>query len=349
MLALGPDLVLREPAWLALLPLALLPWWQAGQATTPWAHLAWLPADTLGLRVEQLMRALASLALIAAMLGLAHPERPETTVTRTGRGAEIALLLDRSASMDESLRHNGRLIGNESRETKAQSMRQALLGFVGRRPHDRYALVFFAASPMRVLPFTEDLDAVRAALGAAGIGRGLVETDIGRALVAGIEAFDGRPYSGSRVIVLVSDGGAVLSLGMQERIRAGLARHHISLYFIYIRSATNSPDLEREDVGPIEASTPEWVLHGWFRTLQTPYRVFQAKDPGSISAAVDAVGRLQNLPLDYLARRPRHDHRPACFGLAATLSLLLAALAGVRARATTMPASSSWLRPGSAR
>lgn len=330
MLQLGPELVLREPLWLLLLPLALLPWLQRTAATQTASHLAWLPPDPVGTQVERWMRALACLALAAAVLGLAHPERPETVVTRTGRGAEIALLLDRSASMDEGLRHNGRLLGNESRETKAATMRHALQAFVDRRPHDRYALVFFAASPMRVLPFTEDLDAVHAALEAASIGRGLVETDIGRALLAGIEAFDGRPYTGSRVIVLVSDGGAALSLPVQERIRAGLARHHISLYFIYIRSATNSPDLEREDVGPIEASTPEWVLHGWFRTLKTPYRVFQAKDPGSMAAAVESVGRLQNLPLDYPARLPRHDHRPLCFGLAGLLAAVLAAVGGRR-------------------
>ncbi len=188
-------------------------------------------------------------------------------------------------------------------------MRRAFTDFVSRRPHDRYALVLFANSAMRILPFTEDVTAVRAGIAATSIGRGLTETDIGRALLAGIEAFKDRAYTGSRVIVLVSDGGAVIDPPTQARIREGLAKERISLYFIYIRSATNSPDLYQDSVGPIEASTPEWVLHGWFRTLRTPYRVFQASDPASIDAAVTALDRQQNLPLD--VRRTHPACRPA--------------------------------------
>jgi mxaC protein len=280
------------------------------------------------------LRIVAALTIAATVIALAGPERPESSVTRTGRGAEIALLLDRSSSMDQEIRDNGRT-RRVSDETKAQSMRRAFTDFVSRRPHDRYALVLFANSAMRILPFTEDVAAVRAGIAATSIGRGLTETDIGRAMLAGIEAFKDRAYTGSRVIVLVSDGGAVLDPPTQARIREGLSKERISLYFVYIRSATNSPDLYQDSVGPIEASTPEWVLHGWFRTLRTPYRVFQASDPASIDAAVTTLDRQQNLPLTYEERIPRRSTLAALLLLARLLVLSPRTRRTVRMQAAT--------------
>jgi mxaC protein len=323
MSALLATIAWDDVRWLWLLPLALLPLLPRATAANRVPHLAWLPADRVGPVAEAALRIVAALAIGATVIALAGPERPESSITRTGRGAEIALLLDRSSSMDQEIRHNRYDRAEVERETKAQSMRRAFTDFVSRRPHDRYALVLFANSAMRILPFTEDVTAVRAGIAATSIGRGLTETDIGRALLAGIEAFKDRAYTGSRVIVLVSDGGAVLDPPTQTRIREGLARERISLYFIYIRSATNSPDLYQDSVGPIEASTPEWVLHGWFRTLPTPYRVFQAKDPASIGAAVTALDRQQNLPLTYEERIARVDLRGVALAVAAALAALL--------------------------
>ncbi len=319
----------QDPRWLLMLPLALLPLWRLSQEMISVPHLAWLPADRLGQLAAFVVRLLTCVAIAATIVGLAAPEQPESFVARTGRGAEIALLLDRSSSMDEEIRHNGSDLSSVVRESKAQSMRNAFKGFLERRPNDRYALILFASSAMRVLPFTEDVAAVRAGLATASIGRGLSGTEIGRALLAGIEAFQDRAYTGSRAIVLVSDGGAVLDPPVEARITEGLARERISLYFIYIRSATNSPDLEKESVGPIEASTPEWVLHNYFKTLKTPYRVFQAKDPASIGAAVATVDKQQNLPLIYQERVPRVDLRGPAFllaGLAGALLLVMRTL-----------------------
>ncbi len=334
-----------EPRWLLLLPLALLPFWRRRNEGVGVAHVQGLPLDRLGPVVDLAMRGLAALTIAATIAGLASPERPESFVARTGHGAEIALLLDRSSSMDEEIRHNARDITAAVRESKALSMRKAFTSFVAQRPHDRYALVLFASSAMRVLPFTEDVAAIRAGLSAASVGRGLSETNVGSALLAGIEAFQGRAYTGSRVIVLVSDGGAVLDPPIEARIRDGLARERINLYFIYIRSATNSPDLEQESVGPIQASTPEWVLHNFFKTLQSPYRVFQAKDPAAIGAAVAAVGAQQNLPLIYQARIPRVDLRGALFMLAAGAGTLLLALRSMRIDGASMPRERADAKP----
>jgi mxaC protein len=321
-----------EPRLLWLLPLALLPLWRVASLSTVVPHVAWLPRDRVGPWADIALRLLTSATIAITIVGLAGPGAPESRLAKVGRGAEIALLLDRSSSMDEEIRHNGTDITQVTRETKAQSMRKAFTSFVTRRPNDRYALILFAGSPIRVLPFTEDIEAVRSGLRAAGIGRGLTETDIGSALLAAIEAFEGRAYTGSRVIVLVSDGGAAVEPSVERRIAEGLQRLNISLYFIYIRSATNSPDLDKTSVGPIEASTPEWVLHNYFKTLPTPYRVYQARNPAAIADAVAELDRQQNLPLTYDERVPRVDWRDRAYALAAVLATILLLLRALSVR-----------------
>ena len=70
--------------------------------------------------------------------------------------------------------------------------------------------MFFSANPIHVVPFTQHDESVQAAITAGGIGRGLSDTDVGWAMIAAIKEFDQRRYSGSRIILLVSDGGAKL-------------------------------------------------------------------------------------------------------------------------------------------
>src|SRR6218665_1738690 len=117
----------------------------------------------------------------------------------------------------------------------------------------------FSTSPLRVLPFTEGKQAIVAGIAATVIGRGLMNTDIGRAMLAAIGEFDGRPYSGSRIIMLVSDGGAQLDAGTRKRIETALARHRIALYWIYLRTG-NSPRLHPQAPGAAPAPQPHRAL-----------------------------------------------------------------------------------------
>jgi mxaC protein len=105
-------------------------------------------------------------------------------------------------------------------------------------------------------------------------------------LIAAIAQFDQRAYSGSRIMLLVSDGGANMDDEMMRLIRTGLARNRIALYWIYLRSY-NSPMLDTTETR--WENSPEMALHRFFQTLQTPYRAYQAEDPESLSRAVADV------------------------------------------------------------
>jgi mxaC protein len=264
----------------------------------------------------------ATLALASAIVALAQPGRPQTQVQRTGKGAEILVLLDRSRSMDDRmlpanwreidpsvlLHHLGR--GPQ----KAKVARELLSQFVARRPDDRFSLMYFSNRPLSVVPFTQHDPVMQAGIAAGGVGRGLADTDVGRALTAAIAQFDQRAYSGSRIMLLVSDGGANMDDETMRLIRTGLARNRIALYWIYLRSY-NSAKLDSTEARWENA--PEMALHRFFQTLQTPYRVYQAEDPESLSRAVADVERQQNLPLDFLEQIPRQDYSRIFIAVAA--------------------------------
>jgi mxaC protein len=168
-------------------------------------------------------------------------------------------------------------------------------------------MLVFSTEPIQVLPLTDKTKIIHAAIDAGNIGRGLSETDVGAGIVDAIRLFENQPYTGSRVIMLVSDGGARLDEATRIQIADRLQRNRVALYWIYIRSrnspgivAAKSPE-QRDDVEPAR------VLHEFFETLETPYRAFDAEDPNALAAAIDEVNRLQSLPIQYSDIVPRKD------------------------------------------
>lgn len=301
-----------QPAWLWLLPLAALPLLRRRSDTLVISTVAWLPPDRLGLALAVLWRALAVASMLCIVIGLAGPGEGGSQVLRTGRGAELLVLMDRSSSMDAVVHLNG-AAGNSGfsvTESKAEIVRRLLGDFMAKRPDDRLAFVSFSTSAMPAVPFTEKRDMLQAALDATGVGRGLPETRMGAALLAAIAQFQGRAYSGSRIVLLVSDGGAQLDAPTRQRIQAGLAREKIGLYWIYIRSGPNAPSLLGDPASAPAGSydsVDELALHQFFGSLATPYRLFQTDDAAAMTAAMAEIDRQQNFPLTFHERVPRRD------------------------------------------
>jgi mxaC protein len=298
------------------------------------SYIAWLPKDRLGQGLGVAFRLLASLAILAIIVGLAGLERPESAIQRTGEGAEILLLIDRSRSMEERMLPpdwrtidplNLRAQARSRGEKKSDGARRLLSEFVAKRPNDRYALLFFSANPIPVVPFTERTEVVQSGITAGGIGRGLSDTDVGRALIAAAAEFDRRAYSGSRIILLVSDGGAQLDAPTRDRIRAALLRNRIALYWFYLRSI-NGADLHSNDAP--SATQPELALHRYFQSLSTPYQAYQVESPEELARAIADVDQQQRLPVEYLERIP---HRPYSGDLFIAAGIACALLLGYRA------------------
>jgi len=317
-------------ALLWLLPLALLPWLPSGhraQAQVP--ALAWIAPDALSRWAGRLLRACASVALAALVIALAAPRTPETTLDTVGRGAEIVVLLDRSLSMDQSFGPPSNAVLDLGGATKAQIAQRLIGEFARQRADDLFGLVLFSTTPLPVLPFTQDQDVIQGAIGATGTSRALADTDVGLGLMAAADYFDRRVYSGSRVVVLVSDGGAQLDPVIRARISDAYSRNRIALYWLYIRSRFGPGLLIAGQAdSPADDAIPERALHRFFRTLKTPYRVYEAQDANALQRAITDLGRLESAPLQLHVLLAGADLRrwPLAFALAATAVLAFASL-----------------------
>jgi len=332
-----------HPWLLCLLPLALLAWLPGTAHELRNAVIALMPRDRASTWLQGGLRAVAMGALASVVIGLGGPYRPAYTIERVGKGAEIVLVLDRSRSMDqgfaggrngaaprgtgpEALDYYARLGNARERDPKGRVARRLLAEFTAKRPDDRFGMVVFSTVPMRVLDFTQKQEVIQAAIAAGNIGRGLSETNIALALESALSFFEDRPYTGSRIVLLVSDGGDKLDPAARERIRELVRKHRVAIYWIYLRSL-NSPGLTLEtNEAPSNLEVvPEYVLHRYFESLGSPYRAYEAENPAAVQKAIADLNRLENLPIVYRDLVPRRDLAPVAHGVALACVLLLLA------------------------
>lgn len=308
-----------QPVWLLGLAAALLPWRWHGQHRVDWASVSSLPPDPLSRLVDAALRLLASIAIAAAALSLAGAHRVGAPIERTGTGAHLVILLDRSASMSDTFAGSVARAGEES---KGEAAARLLDDFVQQRARDLFGVILFSTAPMRVLGLGDDHGAVRAAISAAGApGVGL--TNIAAGLTMALESFRDQPQTGSRVVLLVSDGAANIEARAQLTIRRLFAEHRAQLYWVFLRTPEgNSPTrLPTPDAGADLA--PEFYLDTFFRDLGAPYRLYEADNREALSRAIADVSQLQNLPLRYQEPQPRQDLRVVCDAVALIGALLL--------------------------
>ena len=324
---------------LALLPLAALPLLRLPSAAIPCSWLGLVPEDPVSRWLDRALRAAGVLTIASLVLAASGLHRPAYEVERIGRGAHMVLLVDRSASMDRPFAMTGIVdpAAQGGRRSKGEVARRLLSEFVAGRHDDLFGMVVFSTFPIPVLGLTDHHEVVTAAIAAGNVGRGLAETDIGSGLEQALEYFEGQPYTGARIVVLVSDGAGEIGLTTRLRIAHLMRRLRVSLYWIYIRSAYGPVIFDSDDSpggatgatgaadGTVEM-TPERALHDFFSRMGASYRAYTAESPEGLEQAIADVNRLQNLPVRYRETIGRRDLSAACLAVAlAGLSLLVAA------------------------
>lgn len=324
---LGTTLGVTHGWALALLPLAVLPFLRPWAAAIPYSWLGLIPRDPVSTGVDRSLRVIGALTIAALALAASGLHRPEYQVERDGRGAHMVLLVDRSTSMDRPFAIRGFVdpAAQSRHRSKGEVARELLSEFVAERHNDLFGMVVFSTFPIPVLRPTAHHDVVQASIAAGNVGRGLAETDIGSGLEQALEYFEGKPYTGARIVVLVSDGAG--EIGQTERLRIAhlMRRLRVSLYWIYIRSAYGPRIIDSDESSGVAAMTPERALHGFFSELGASYRAYTAESPDGLEQAIADVNRLQNLPVRYWETVGRRDLSAAC--LAASLGGLLLLLA----------------------
>jgi mxaC protein len=303
------DIALTYPWALLLLPLTLVPFFAHQAKSLRYSSLSILPFDGLSFVFSNGVKLLTTLVILLLIVSLTKPYLKEQTVERMGKGAQIVILLDRSASMNENFA--GRYFGGGASESKVAMARQLLSEFVLQRQDDFFGMISFSTAPIHVLPLTQDKEAILAAIRATKTrGRGV--TNIAPGLYMGLSYFSDIPVTGSRVILLVSDGAAKIDIDTQTTLTQLFHQNRVMLYWVYLRNK-DSARLDTKPANINESTTPEYFLHQYFQSMGIPYRSFEAENPQALQEAIKAIGELENKPIRYTEKIPRKDLAETCY------------------------------------
>ena len=310
-----------HPWFLWLLPLSLLPLVFQRAHSKSYSWLDMLPADPLSDLIGLILKVLAVLILSCIIIGLASPHSNQQEVERIGVGAQIALILDRSASMDDPF--SGGVAGSAVGEIKSAAAARLITQFVKSRQNDMMGMITFSNSAMYVLPLTENKEAMIAAVRATA-GNALFQTNIGSGMTAGAGLFDKVPDSGSRAVILLSDGAGRMDANTQQKIRDWYDRLHISLYWIVLRQPGGISIFDEKFVPREDAALPaEIELNLFFKTMTTPFHAYEAEDPKSLQLAINDINRKEKKPIKYFEKIPGKDFSNISFLIAAIMISLL--------------------------
>jgi len=314
-----------HPYLLWLLPLALLPWLNHNQDKTV-AWVDFIPVDPVSKFIGFTLKMLATIALLSLVIALAGPYLPEKKVERVAEGAEIVLLFDRSRSMDDAFAVKGqptmRTVARE--DSKRRIAKSFLIEFVKKRPDDRFGFVLFSSHAFDLLPLTYSKEAILATINASALGKGLSETNMAKALLKAADMFQGQPYRGSRIVMLVSDGGQEMDEAQQIQIKALYQELNITVYWIYMRTMQGMTLDEADDDNMLWLDTPERKLHTFFNEIKMPYRAFEVESVKTFSEALDEIDRQQYQTLIVEEILPREPKERFFYWLALIAMLLLA-------------------------
>lgn len=295
------NLHLASPPWLLAAPLAIWPLMARGYQAFSYPAIAVLPTDALSRWVARVWRGCGALAIVSLAVALSGPYLGERQVEKVGRGAHIMIVLDRSGSMNDSFA----VRSGEQKISKLEAARAVLKSFVRQKSDDMVGMVTFNTSPVFAAPMTSDREVVQASLDATEAG-GAGFTAVARGLGMALDYFEGKPVTGARAILLVSDGGAHLDGKTQDMLRAMFQRHEASLYWIYLRSAGGA-SLDAPVEGENMDAYPEYALHRFFQSLNTGYHVYEAENPQAVKDAVSDIARLKSRPTRYVETLARDD------------------------------------------
>ena len=294
-----------NPEFLWLTPLALLPLLSHGVKRFSFPGLEDWPKDPISEGIRWGIRFMAVLCVISLLVASAGPFTEGGTTKRTGNGAEIIVVLDRSGSMSEGLK--GRDYNRQDAEahksdahflSKIEAARQVLLKFMQARAADTFGMVAFNAAPISVAPLSADKALAEAALLSAQ-SQSTGFTALGRALGLALSYFEGRPYTATRLILLVSDGDAIIEPEDQEILKSAFHAYNAQLMWIYVRGERELSILDTVIAGDNEIITKDdeayahkkqsASMHEVFNQLGIPYQAFEVDSEAGFKHAIAAV------------------------------------------------------------
>ena len=313
------------PWALLLLPLALLPFWLKGHQGKVYTWLEMMPEDKLSDRLNLAIKVITSLLLASIVLALANPRGHDEKVQRTGKGAQTVMVIDRSVSMDHPFA--GDNSGNVA-EIKSVTARRIITQFIDSRPDDMMGVVGFTNSALYGVKITSNRDAIHSAILAA-TSPSLNQTNIGAGLTEGVGLFDKIENSGSRAIILLSDGAGKLSPRVKYLLSERLKERKLSIYWIMLREP-GEPSIFSKEVYEEERVPNSIVLHKYFQALNLTYKAYEADNPETLQSAISDINAREKKIIKYTEIIAGYDYSRVFIIIALILGLLLLAIKNLR-------------------
>ena len=321
-------MTLLNPWFLLLLPLAFAPFWLKSHQGQMYSWLELAPEDRFSEIANQVLKAMISLLLLSIILALASPRGADIKIQKVGKGAQSVLVIDRSVSMDKPFA--GDPSSGVATEIKSAAARRLITKFINQRPDDMMGVVGFTNSALYSLKITNNHEAIHAAIKAA-TSAALNQTNIGSGVTAGIAMFDKIQSSGSRAIILLSDGAGKISPRVKQKIAAQLTDKKINLYWIVLHEPDQVSIFTKQKFRENEVTSIE--LHKYFSSLKIKYKAFEAEDPTTLQAALQYIDSKEKNIIQYTVTVPGHDYAKDLIMIALVLALLILVIKNLKVHA----------------
>ena len=315
-----------HPWALALLPLALVPFWLKSRQGQMYSWLDIVPQDRVSDIANFAVKLATALLLASIVIAIAGPQGAEQQVQRIGKGAQTVLVIDRSVSMDHPFA--GDASSGRAAEINSAAARRLITKFIDSRPDDMMGVVSFTNSALYGIKITANRAAIHSGINAA-TSAAINQTNIGAGITKGVTLFDEIPSSGSRAIILLSDGAGKLSPRVKHKLRQQLNGKDINLYWIVLREPDDISiftDREYDD----ENAPTAIALDRFFASLKTKYKAYEADNPAALQSAIQDIDSREKNAIQYTVTIAGRDYARDFIVLALVLGVLLLIVKNLR-------------------
>lgn len=319
-------MTLLQPWALVLLPLASLPFLFKSHQGQMYSWLEIMPADRISDIANIVIKVITAIILASIILALAAPQGANKKVQKVGKGAQTVLVIDRSVSMDHPFA--GDSTSGRAAEIKSAAARRLITQFIDSRPDDMMGVVGFTNSALYGMKITTNRDAIHSAINAA-TGSAINQTNIGAGVTEAVTLFDNIQSSGSRAVILLSDGAGKLSPRVKRKIAEQLTNKKLNLYWIVLREPDDisifTKEIYTEDQVPDSI-----VLDQYFKSLKVKYKAFEADNPTALQSALQYIDSKEKNIIQYSVNMPGHDYSRNLIILALVLSIFILIIKNLR-------------------
>lgn len=319
-------MTLTHPWALLLLPIAWVPFWLKTHQGQLYSWLDLMPEDAVSDFANRAVKTVTAIMLASIVLAMAGPQGQDQKLRKVGKGAQTALVIDRSVSMEHPFAGDA---SGHAAEVKSMAARRLITKFIDARPDDMMGVVAFTNSALYGVKITANRDAIHSAINAA-TSAGINQTNIGAGITEAAGLFDAIPSTGSRAIILLSDGAGKLSPRVKQKVKEELAAKHLSLYWIVLREPDDISIFNKDNHFEEGAEPPAIELDNFFKSISIKYRAYEADNPLALQSAIQDIDSREKNLIQYTITVPGHDYSKNLIVLALALGVILLIVKNLR-------------------